>query len=188
MRTVIVGALVAGALTLSAAADPQRIQTTFSGSTYNSVMNEYRPAATFVTLHPRRKGNDNLIVEVEDRYWSDLYKAYRNPQIYFEKDHVPEYLAAIDKYAQWAEIAVRDGDMITKEITRTKARGGKTRFQMHSGNAESHYLVVDFCALICAEDEVLTLDYENAMALREMLEKFGSGALTASPDVADKYQ
>ena len=177
-----------GAVALSAAADPQRIQTTFSGSAYNTVTNEYQPVATFVKLHPRKKGNDNLIVEVDARYWSDLYKAYRNPQIYFEKDHVADYLAAIDKYARWTEIAIRDGDMITKEISRTKARGGKMRFQMHSGNAQNHYLVVDFCALICAGDEQLTLDYENAMALRDMLERFGSGELTVNPDVADKYQ
>ena len=107
----------------------------------------------------------------------------------WEKNSVPEYLAAIDKYAQWAEIATRDGDMITKEISRAKTKNGRIRFSMHSGNTTQHYLVAEFCAVgTCLGDRALYFSFENAMGLRGTLEAFGSGELTTDPDLDSKYQ
>lgn len=188
MRTLIAGVLLVSALSLAAAADPQRIPTTFTGSAYNSAANEYLPAATFMEIHPRKNGNDVIMIEVDDPYWSSTYKKYVPKRLVLEKERVPEYLAVIDKYASWAEIATRDGDMITKEIARVKARGGKLRFQMHSGNTTNHYLVVELCLLVCMGEEVLTFDYPNVMSLRETLVNFEAGELAVNPDLDSKYQ
>jgi len=188
MRSLFLGLALAGLLALPASADPQRIQSTFAGSAYNRVSNEYTEVATFVEIYPKKKGNDILAIEVDDRYWSETYKAYRPRVLLLEKNRASEYIAAIDKYAEWAEIATRDGDMITKEIAKVKAKVGKHRFQMHSGNASHHYLMIDLCPLICTGEEVLTFDYQNAMELRATLEEFRAGNLSVNPDLDSKYK
>lgn len=174
---------------MAALAEPQRIPVSFSGSGYNRAANQYLDAATFATIQPVKKGNDILTIEVDDPVWSDAYKSMMPRSLRWEKNSVPEYLAAIDKYAQWAEIATRDGDMITKEITRAKTKNGRIRFSMHSGNTQQHYLVADFCAVgTSLSDTALYFSFENAMGLRDALEAFGSGELTIDPNQSDKYQ
>lgn len=187
MRGLVIGAIFAG-VALSATAGPQRIQSNFFGSAYNTAANDYLPAATFLEIYPHKRGNDTLAIEVDDKYWDSTFKQYRPKTLRLEKNHAAEYIAAIDKYAEWAEIATRDGDMITKEIGRVKARVGKHRFQMHSGNTSKHYLVVELCPMVCMGEEVLTFDYQNAMALRDTLVRFGAGELAVNPDLESKYQ
>lgn len=188
MRALVVGVVMVAATGLSAGAEPQRIQTNFVAHAYNSAANEYLPAATFLEIYPHKKGNDTLVIEVDDKYWNKTFNQYRSRFIRLEKRYSTEYIAAIDKYAQWADIATRDGDMITKEIGRVKARVGKHRFQMHSGNAANHYLVVELCPMFCDGDDLITLDYENAMALRETLVAFGAGELAVNANIDGKYQ
>lgn len=169
-------------------AEPQRIPVPFVGSGYNGASNQFMEAATYATIQTNKKGNDILTIEVDDPVWSDVYKAYMPRSLRWQKNSVPDYIAAIDKYAQWAEIATRDGDMITKEIAKAKTKNGRIRFQMHSGNTEQHYLVADFCATVCLEDRALYFSYENAMALRDALDDFAAGRIAVNPDIDSKYQ
>ena len=182
-------AAIAVLVCATAEAEQQRISIGFSGSGYNQVANQYLEAATFAKIQTARNGNDLLVIEVDDPVWSDFSKAYLPRTIRLQKANVPEYIAAIDKYEKWADIATRDGDMITKEITRVKTRSGKLRFRMHSGNATQHYLVVDFCAVgACLDDSAVYFTLENARGFRETLDKFGAGELQFDAGTDDKYK
>lgn len=166
----------------------QRVEVPFLGSGYNSVANQYLPRATFAQVNQYKSGEEFLFVEVDDKVWNDVLKSYEPRRVSFSKAQTAGYVAAIDKFDEWAQIAKRDGDMITKEIARVPTYNGELRFQIHSGNADAHYLVTDFCLGMCVSDTPIYFSYEDALKLRETLDAFGKGRLSIDPGRDEKYK
>ena len=179
--------------TIATAKEKVRIGTHFKTLEFNSVASSYYEHPTFLELHISKKKPEQLWI------WSDFIKKSENAKYFNGYDFlslsvsaVDDYIAAVDKYLKWREIAKRDGDIIEKEISRAQARKKslKVKFSFFSGNAESHYLYMQHCAVGTCLDPAFYFDYDNALLLKETLVKWKAGGLRGATkeEVDEKYK
>ncbi len=158
-----------------------RINSTLQVSHYNNIASQYLLTPTSI-IAVKMGGIETLGVEPKNE-----------KSIYFSIDYVDDYLAAISKYLEWQELAVKNGDSFKKQISeaKTKLAGIRLRFGFYSGNANNHYLTVKTCVNFlgsCTEtDDSQLYDIENAKKLALLLTQLKSGELL-SGDVSEKYK
>jgi len=158
-----------------------RINSTLQVSHYNNIASQYLLTPTSI-LALKMGGVETLGVEPKNE-----------KSIYFSIDYVDDYLAAISKYIEWQELAVKNGDSFKKQISeaKTKLTGIRLRFGFYSGNAINHYLTVSSCVNFlgkCTGDDDFQLyDLENAKKLALLLTQLKTGELS-SGDVSEKYK
>lgn len=160
------------------------ISTPLRASQYNSVASQYLERPTFVSLQSYSDGATVLRVTMDEYGYGAGASSGQNVALSysaaFDSRYVDQYLALIEKYQEWATLASSRGDVIEKEIgdapTWANMGSGKLRFEMFSGNASSHYLVVGFCLTTCV-NERLMFDVDDAAYLKDILARFGEGEL-----------
>ena len=88
----------------------------------------YMERPTFVSLEDMSDGRSLMMIRMETYAVPSTYSslslspqaadALRNSQLRFLKEQVPGYVAAIDKFLEWAALASERKDAFTKEIGR----------------------------------------------------------------------
>lgn len=161
----------------------QRVDTELRAAAYNSLASSFLERPTFVTV-VRLSDGDVLNVERSD-YTSG------SSNLSFTEEGAASARQIIDKYEEWREIALRDGDAFTKEIGRAASlMGSEMRLSFHSGSAEEHYLAAAICSgamSVCAEENSIYFDAENVARLDALLAQFVAGEIEMT-DYDSKYQ
>jgi len=152
-----------------------RLSTSLHAKEYNSIAAQYMDRPTFSEVEQMSDGETVLSVSI-DNYGS------AQSSLRFSKKHVQEYLAFIDKYSEWEQLAKSRGDAFTKEIGSASSWGngmaGALKFTFHSGNSNVHFLSIAFCAAgTCLEDKALYFDAKNTTELKALLQNLKSGAI-----------
>ena len=180
---LLLAALVAGSALASAGcattSQSTRLSTNLQASEFNSVSTDYLARPTYVSLQTMSDAPSVLAIEMEQ-----YGRAYSPGGVRYQFRMVPEgiddYLASIDRYEAWRQLASERGDSITREIGRAPAWHGELKFEFHSGNAETHYLFIAFCAAgTCLDDQALVFDSVNVGRLRDLLTRWQSGEISA---------
>lgn len=151
--------------------ESQRVSVPLTAQEFNSISSSYMGRPTFVSLETMSDGAEVLSVEVA------MY-ANEPSAIRFLKTQAPEYQSAIDKYLEWNKLAKSRGDAITKDIKAIPVWNGEGDFSFHSGNTNSHYLSIAFCAAgTCLTDRALYFDERGAKELKRLLGEYQAGSL-----------
>ncbi|MDZ4316359.1 MAG: hypothetical protein U0989_16530 [Azonexus sp.] len=152
------------------------VYTTLRVLQYNNAAEQYIGRQTAVSVLGKR-GKQRLIVRFA-KYGGSVYSS-SGLGVMFLATSADEYLAFISKYRDWAAKATENGDAFTKEIGRAKSTPGLSlKFQFHSGNTTSHYLVIVVCSLgNCSVQEPIYLDEEGADELTSLVTKLKTGEL-----------
>jgi len=147
---------------------------------YNSISNQYSERHTQIAIQGVVGGEDVLTVYMDSYRPGDSY--FR--KIMFSRDRVSEYTGLIDKYLEWAEMAVSRQDMLDKEIGSAWGQPGmKNRFSIFSASADKPLLVIKSCTpLGCSEPFPQYYDQEGAKDLRALLVKFQNDELKVTDD------
>ena len=181
--TVVAAMALSACTSVADAQASQRIGTELRAAGYNSLASSFFERPTFVTVVRLRDG-DVLNVERSD-YTSG------SSNLSFTKEGAASARQIIDKYEEWREIALRDGDAFTKEIGRAASlMGSEMRLSFHSGSKEKHYLAATICSgamSICADENSLYFDAENVARLDSLLEQFVAGEIEVT-DYDGKYR
>jgi len=123
----------------------------------------------------------------------------QNTLIFSEK-RIDDYVSAIDKYLSWHDIALKDGDIFTKDISRVKSNSSAYNFfKFHSGSASNHYLIIHSPTMAAVlstntnfpkKDPDFVFDYENAKLLKQTLIDWKSGKFEDKININldDKYK
>jgi hypothetical protein len=175
MKTLKLGMLalvLAGCTTVD---QSTRLSTGLEAKEYNSVYAKYMDRPTFISIEMMSDGNTVLAIS------RDNYGTTSSP-LRFSKENVSKYIALIDKYFEWNQLAISRGDAITKEIGKAETWGnsisGTLKFTFHSGNSAVHYLSISFCAAgTCLDDQALYFDFKNSHELKSLLIQLDSGAV-----------
>ncbi len=156
-----------------------RVDTNLKASVYNEISSRYLPRPTFVKVRAVGEEYEDMAVTFET--YADKDKLTT-----FAKSHVDEYLALIDKYLKWFDLAVSRKDQIYKVLGDADGNGGLFyRFSFYSGNAREHFLVIETCSLgVCMEEveDKLILNRKNALTLRRLLVSWKKGDIKAPVD------
>lgn len=158
-----------------------RINSTLQVSHYNNIASQYLLTPTSI-IAVKMGGVETLSIEPKNE-----------KSIYFSIDYVDDYLAAISKYIEWQELAIKNADSFEKKIseTKTKVAGIRVIFGFYSSNANNHYLTIKTCVNFlgkCTETDGSQLyDLENSKKLALLLTQLKSGELM-SGDVSEKYK
>jgi hypothetical protein len=158
--------------------------------------------ATFVTMMKMSDGKDNLSVNMETfavpHAYDNLHLTgaaadeLRHSTITFLKDNVTGYIAAVDKFLEWSELATQRKDAFDKEISKipTWGNGGAhfdLKFLFHSGNDQSHFLVITTATSLMELDNSQFFDVANAKELKRLLSDFASGNIQKT-DINSVYK
>jgi hypothetical protein len=159
-----------------------RIHSSLNASQYNDIANKYMPRPTFLSI-VQMDGYPDMLQIKYDTYSSD--KGYQ----WFSKEHVDDYVALIDKYLKWEEIATRDGDLLNKEIGTAKLYTVASipyslRFSIFSANKTNNYLVIGGASANPNPSNIFSK--ENAIKLKMILIKFKDDNF--SPTDQSKYK
>ena len=152
-----------------------RISANLQAMEFNSVASRYMTRPTFVSVKTLTDGKTILSVTMQG-YGPSMAAN----ELAFARSHVSEYVAAIDKYLEWAQLAKQRNDQLTKEIVRvpTWPESGLLKFTFHSGNERDHYLSICFGTSIAFLDAYAqSYDEINARELRRLLVDFQSESL-----------
>lgn len=179
-----------------------RVGTSLRAQEYNSVASRYMERPTFVSLEDMSDGRSVMMIQMETYAVPSTYSslrlspqaadALRNSQLRFVKEQVPGYIAAIDKFLEWAALAAQRKDAFTKEIGRVPTWSnmgtGHLQFSFHSGNDQAHFLVIAFSAAGTTLDEQAQyFDVPNARELKRLLLAFASDSLRRT-DIGSVYK
>ena len=199
LLTVISILIIAGCTTVQRS---DRVSTSLSAREYNSIASRYMERPTFVSIEEMSDGSTVLMVQMDTYSVPSTYRdlnlsaeqrnALRHSQVRFLKDHVAEYVEAIDKFAEWEELARERGDAFTREINRVPTwanmGSGNLVFSFHSGNDQNHFLVVAFAAAgTVLEDQALYFDSSNITELKRLLVGFSNDSLQRT-DIDSVYR
>ena len=198
-----IGMVLCTALAFTSAAiakDAKRVSTDIEVREFNSVASDYYTQPTFL-YHIDKKKDDRLKLAVDftrEGTSKDLKVGYDT--ITFSEKRVPLYIEAIEKYLKWEEIAKRDGDLISKDISKVKANSGQFNFfSFHSGNKNNHYLVINspsLSSVLSASNGKqsyvpdFVFDRANAEKLKETLQSWVTGSFDEklNTDLDEKYK
>ncbi len=168
------------------AGEKVNIDSPFRVLEYNTVSNSYGERATFILMNVRKKGDMGWI-QADLIHKSEIAQ-YMNglDAIRIKEKHVDGYIAAINKFLSWEEIAKRDKDNFDKDIVQVN----KIKFKFHSGNENSHYLVMAFCAVATCVEPQFVFDRENAVLLKVFFEDWKNDKLNYSiaEEIDSKYK
>lgn len=176
MKKLLVFAIWVSILSSCASVENEaRLTETLLAKQYNSITKQFENRPTFLSLESISKNEESLTISF-DHYGAHVSK-YR-----FLRSEIDSYIASISKFISWQSIALRDGDLLTKEIARVKSWSfgvsAELVFTFHSGNKINHYLDIVFCtAGSCFNNEAMSLDIENAIKLKETLITFQKNKL-----------
>lgn len=150
-----------------------QLKTSVQGRDYNSVGKLYLPVLTTseIARDPSGKQADQLW------YLFDLYGNNKFALI-ITKNTASKNIDAIDKYLEWESIALKDSDIITKEISIVSPDAPliqvNYKYGITSGDEKNHYLYISQCSGglvdVCVHD--IYLDRENAIKLKNEINKF----------------
>lgn len=156
-----------------------RLSTGLQAAEFNSVSSTYLPRPTYVSLQTMSDAPSVLLIEME-QYGRALEPGGLRAQFRMLPEGIDDYLALIDRYDEWRELATERGDSITREIGRAPAWHGELKFEFHSGNAQNHYLLIAFCAVgTCLDDNSIAFDADNVSRLRGILTQWQDGEISA---------
>jgi hypothetical protein len=191
MRLSFIPAVLAAASFMSACtsvAQSTRLSTGLQAAEFNSLMSSYQPRPTSVSLETMSDGVEVLAIEMDQYGTTRFDYGYEvHHQFRMLPEAIGDYVALIDQYDRWRELASERGDAITREIGRAPAWHGELKFEFHSGNSDRHYLLLAICAVgTCLDDQALAFDADNAARLRDVLYRWQAGELTVL-DVNDIY-
>jgi len=194
---------VSSSLSTAAIAGDASIPSTLKVREFNSIASNYLERPTFVKIIDKKK-TDKMVISVDLIRKS---KANRDSGAYetlvFSEKRIDKYVAAIDKYLSWEEIAKRDGDIIKKKITKVKANSSSfVFFDFFSANQSNHYLMLTrptFANVLTNANSNnggnesppdFALNRENAIVLKTLLTDWKNGAFEdrLNLDVEDKYK
>ena len=148
---------------------------------------------TFIELITYKKKPSQLWIYSDYIIKTDTARAMKGYEfVSLSESAADDYIAAIDKYISWHSIAMADGDIIDKEISKAMGRKKslKVKFGFYSANAQSHYLTLQHCAVGTCLEPVMAFDMKNALHLKETISKWKVGQLQSlsSQDIDDKYK
>ncbi len=137
---------------------------------YNSLSNRYMERHTQIAVQGVVGGEDVLTVYMDSFRPGDSY--FR--KIMFSRDRVPEYTGLIDKYLEWAELAISRQDMLDKEIGSAWGQPGmKNRFSIFSASVDMPLLVIKSCTPMgCSDPYPQYYSQDGAKKLRALLVRF----------------
>lgn len=165
-------------------AEQTNIGTRLAAREFNSVSSTFEERPTFVSLQTYSSGVVALVIDMDEygmgktaQYGIDTPNDYLMP-LDVTKAH--EYIAHIDKFLEWEELARSRGDIIQREIGSAAGAGyqtpGTIKFTLSSGNAASHYLLMEFCAVgVCLNP--MYFAPESARELKTLLLRAGDGSV-----------
>ncbi len=181
---LVLTACIAQAFTVSKS---DRVNTPLQACEFNSIASNYLPRPTSVALEVLSKKHEVLMVQMTPYARSNMFPD--GYQIRLSKSKVPDYVALIEKFLQWSDMATERGDQFTKEIGQADSwrKRGKYKFTFHSGNASNHYLVITWVFMGTSTDESsLCFNPENADILRQLLIDYSADKLTPT-DIDSVY-
>ncbi|CAI3802592.1 hypothetical protein [Rheinheimera sp. MM224] len=179
-----------------------RFPTKVSLSEFNNVSGQFIEKGTFGFLmtYPKGEYAESLV------YRADGYGSNYNQHVgvtknvlgfNIESTKINEFLSATSKYLEWESRAKTDGDAFSKDIA--KIRYGTEisdfdsyyKLSFHSGNEQSHYLLVSSCSSSALVGEICAgntaLNRANVLRLIEDIKSYQSGQISQK-DIASKYQ
>jgi hypothetical protein len=177
------------------AAETTRVSTTLQAMEFNEVATRFMAMPTFVSIDQPDKRTTDLLVHMNTYEFpkglehSGLPDSYKYCELRFLKDHVAEYVAAIDKYLQWVGIAIQRKDAFTKEIGRVPTwsrASAKLIFEFHSGSDKEHFLVITMHS-IGVDLGSQVYDPANAQELKRLLIAFAAGTIQQT-DIDSVYK
>lgn len=187
VSVAVISGIFSGCSTIS---EKTRVSSNLNGRIFNSVASTYTERPTFVSIEKMSDGAEVLNISVK-RIYKDEYgiEVIENR---FLKEHIGDYVALIDKYVEWEALALKRGDIFTKDIGRAKIWGNMSEveltFAFHSSSANSHYLYLRHCRLgPCNPNSDVVFDLDSAKKLSEMLKDFQSGKLKQA-DISGVYK
>lgn len=185
-RILAMALAINGLFGCTTTAQETTISTLLQASDYNDVASRYTERPTQVSIRNMSDGAVTLTVQMQQYGLgvgtnSDALVARF---LQFESRYIDDYIARIDKYFEWADLATSRGDIITREIghapTWAQLPGGALQFSLVSGNAQRQYLLVEFCVGSCAPGgRVMPMHFsrDNVAILRNLLIDFKQGRL-----------
>lgn len=168
------------------AGEKVKMSSPFKVMEYNTVSNQYGERATFISMNLREKGDMGWI-QADLIHKGELVRQWGGiDSIRIKEKHVGGYILAVEKFLKWEEIARRDKDNFDKDIEQVN----KIKFSFHSGNENSHYLVMSFCAVATCVEPSFYYNRKNAALLKQFLEDWRDGKLNYSleEEINDKYK
>ena len=183
------------------AADPVSISYDLQVREFNTLASSYLPRPTFINIQEKKKA-DRLFIRVDFiRPTESKRVSGTMNRIGFSEKRIYEYIAAIDKYLSWEEVARADGDIFEKRIAKILShKSAYNYFEFHSGNATNHFLSINTpdTSLLALTDvnefnkkpPDFVFDRENALALKALLTDWKEGKFEKRLDlnVDDKYK
>ena len=192
MKKILLGSSLFALVACSTVDNPMRISTTLRTQEFNVIITRYMEQATLVsaekmpdgkytlmvrvqtTTAPHARDNPGLPVKAED--------SVRFTDVRFSKKNAKDYVAAIDKFAKWADLAIQRKDLFEKEIgvvpTWAATGSGSLKFTFHSGNDQAYYLVITSSSSVKdLGDQALSFDTANAQELKRLLQAFAADSL-----------
>jgi hypothetical protein len=130
---------------------------------YNDLSSQYMPRPTFVSINKMRDGHNALLVKM------NAYGVHEKGVRFFERD-VDKYIAAIDKYIEWAKIAENNGDVIEKDISIIPTPNGDNVTIAFQSNGHVQYLIIGSHDSLMGTNRIMALDEENALVLKKLLQ------------------
>jgi hypothetical protein len=152
---------------------PSRISSPIKASQFNEFASQYLERPTWVSYAKYQTIPNRLYIKFEG--YSDIDSSRH----FFIQDRADKYISLINKYLEWEAQATSRGDILEKkEIGRVDAVAGvKIRFLFYSGNASSHYLIID-SGLLGSYSFAMVFDKSNVIELRKLFEDFKAGKIT----------
>ena len=156
--------------------DGSHVKSDLSVMDFNGVASRYVERPTSVGL-ASRKGQDAVLSVRVTRYSGEVH-------LILPVEHADKYIAQIDKFREWHEIATQRDDVIDKEISTLPGWGDAIGFQItasfYSAAPGRHLFVIEQCMHGCRSASTLDsfyFDIENALKLRELLIRLKTGEL-----------
>lgn len=154
------------------------VETNIQAMQFNSILSQYRPRPTFLSLVSYDSGERILMLQMS-RYSS------HTAQIPFYQNKVSNYVAMIDKFIKWSKLAEKKGDVFTKDIGQVDKNMAYVKFTFHSANKSSQYLSLSYCAKnnliadVCFDGGSINLTPREAIKLKYTLIRFSAGEIKA---------
>lgn len=174
-----------------AVAEEQRVESNVTALEFNEINSQYMPRPTFAELKGNSHGGSKKYLAFEVSGYGK-----GKAEFWVATEFVDENIEAINKYLKWASMAKDKGDILDKEIATVKGSDQGAVYmwnfyRFHSGNKESHYLIVTQNAKglfgdLMPVSEPLTFDEENANRLIKRLTEFKNGKISSTN--ADEYK
>lgn len=165
--------------------EKRRIPINFQVLEFNSVASNYLPRPTFGDFVVKNDEIKSLYLRADFVTPSENTAFTRGMELHWiKKKHLQSYMQGVEKFLSWEEVALRDGDVFTKEI----GKFGKSIFTFHSGNVENHYLEISKCS--ACGDSAYYYDRPAAEGLLKLLVSWNNNEIDtlSSSELEDKYK